>query len=615
MHNVIHCKDWKTCINQRSGQWGLPTTDFYSKRLLRWHWHWKWRMLRWNFFLLRRFGWCWIIAWARHLSPLGVTALMVWLGLMAALFVAKMQSTLAAGPDPQYPQIPLLNAKDNGFPSGIFATHPWGISIEPCFVLDFPLLLPLPLPFWYLLRRSDASDADLLSGFGVLLGAVRTGMGIRYGMSWGEVRRALISLSSGVIADPGSDCRWPTKLLEARMNICLSHSMICCNVTEANPEGCALSCDKNRCCTHISISLKEQSLAWSIASDRRWRAFLRSNSELTVQVVEAALELILMLPLASSDTLESRFKLCISWDLDVHSSGLIHAKTFCSSIFTQRSTNAWLGVTSGENMMPSSLVSCSTWRVWRSAIGNFLVANWGSEGWSTFLSKSFSANAWDSTTSRRMQEVWNGLNSLLVTFNNQASKIASVICWGVVVTANAKDPNVSNPFPCSSPLSSSSTPSCLILSAKAALLSRADMAELTIYVRRWWTYWFVIILTNKKSEMFTFRGQNSDWLYQELAPASIWSSEVSATRVLRPDAALNVFRFSFLTTDTREALLSEAGFEKVFRTQNWVRRRKLFCRWFGFLLGQAGCISVAAWTQLKVAFYYFVSSGGLIVCC
>ena len=29
---------------------------------------------------------------------------------------------------------------------------------------------------------------------------------------------------------------------------------------------------------------------------------------------------------------------------------------------------------------------------------------------------------------------------------------------------------------------------------------------------------------------------------------------------------------------TREALLSEAGFENVFRTQNWVRRSKLFCR-------------------------------------
>ena len=50
---------------------------------------------------------------------------------------------------------------------------------------------------------------------------------------------------------------------------------------------------------------------------------------------------------------------------------------------------------------------------------------------------------------------------------------------------------------------------------------------------------------------------------------------------------------------TREALLSEAGFEKLFRTQNWVRRSKLFCRWFCFLLEQAGCISVAAWTQLK----------------
>ena len=29
---------------------------------------------------------------------------------------------------------------------------------------------------------------------------------------------------------------------------------------------------------------------------------------------------------------------------------------------------------------------------------------------------------------------------------------------------------------------------------------------------------------------------------------------------------------------TREVLLSEAGFEKLFRTQNWVRRSKLFCR-------------------------------------
>ena len=51
--------------------------------------------------------------------------------------------------------------------------------------------------------------------------------------------------------------------------------------------------------------------------------------------------------------------------------------------------------------------------------------------------------------------------------------------------------------------------------------------------------------------------------------------------------------------DTREALLSEAGFEK---TQNWVRRSKLFCRWFCFLLGQAGCFfsSVAADLALRL---------------
>ena len=29
---------------------------------------------------------------------------------------------------------------------------------------------------------------------------------------------------------------------------------------------------------------------------------------------------------------------------------------------------------------------------------------------------------------------------------------------------------------------------------------------------------------------------------------------------------------------TRKALLSEAGFQKLFRTRNWVRRSKLFCR-------------------------------------
>ena len=44
---------------------------------------------------------------------------------------------------------------------------------------------------------------------------------------------------------------------------------------------------------------------------------------------------------------------------------------------------------------------------------------------------------------------------------------------------------------------------------------------------------------------------------------------------IRVEARANVTEREVIT---REVLLSEAGFEKVFRTQNWVRRRKLFCR-------------------------------------
>ena len=63
------------------------------------------------------------------------------------------------------------------------------------------------------------------------------GMGMRYGMSSGEVRSVASSLSKGVTATPGSACKDPIKALDARMNICLSHSIICCKVTDANPDG------------------------------------------------------------------------------------------------------------------------------------------------------------------------------------------------------------------------------------------------------------------------------------------------------------------------------------------------------------------------------------------
>ena len=58
----------------------------------------------------------------------------------------------------------------------------------------------------------------------------------------------------------------------------------------------------------------------------------------------------------------------------------------------------------------------------------------------------------------------------------------------------------------------------------------------------------------------------------------------------------------------REALLSEAGFEKIFRTQIWVRRAS--CVEDFVSSGHIGCCL----NPLEVASYYFVASGGLIVC-
>ena len=109
--------------------------------------------------------------------------------------------------------------------------------LDPLFDFPLPLLFPLPLPFGYLLGPSSWSDCCLLSGLEAALGADFAGIGMRYGINSGEVRSVLISLSKGVTATPGSACKDPTRALDARMNICLSHSMICCKVTEAKPDG------------------------------------------------------------------------------------------------------------------------------------------------------------------------------------------------------------------------------------------------------------------------------------------------------------------------------------------------------------------------------------------
>lgn len=131
------------------------------------------------------------------------------------------------------PHTPFLKAKQSGLPWAVFATHPGGMSIhDPCLDFVFPLPLPLPFPLGYFVGCSGASDADRFPGRGVALGfGCFAGIGMRYGMSSGDVLNNLISLSKGVTKTPGSACSFPTRLLEARMKICLSHSMICCKVT------------------------------------------------------------------------------------------------------------------------------------------------------------------------------------------------------------------------------------------------------------------------------------------------------------------------------------------------------------------------------------------------
>ena len=62
---------------------------------------------------------------------------------------------------------------------------------------------------------------------------------------------------------------------------------------------------------------------------------------------------------------------------------------------------------------------------------------------------------------------------------------------------------------------------------------------------------------------------------------------------------------------TRMALLSEAGFENVFRTQNWACRRKLFCRWFCFLVGASG-VHIATPRYSATPWYVLIQSPNVI---
>ena len=86
------------------------------------------------------------------------------------------------------------------------------------------------------------------------------------------------------------------------------------------------------------------------------------------------------------------------------------------------------------------------------------------------------------------------------------------------------------------------------------------------------------------------RGVNEDTIHcqmghrSELSPVG-WHSSIKMLGGDSSRAASIIcaklfrgFGCTLVCMNTREALLSEAGFENVFRTQNWARRRKLFCR-------------------------------------
>ena len=110
-----------------------------------------------------------------------------------------------------------------------------------------------------------------------------------------------------------------------------------------------------------------------------------------------------------------------------------------------------------------------------------------------------------------------------------------------------------------------------------------EIISISFWIHQWWCPFFL-------SEPVAFRRVYGLESYSRTSGDSIHHRQsVSDTRV-------TPYQLS------HEGASSMVMSTTCFNLIHFVSIRKLFCRWFGFLLGQAGCISVAAWTQLKVAF-------------
>ena len=320
---------WPAFLEKATGERSLPNFD------------WKW-LLVWN------------RIWARHLSLLRVTAFVERLWLVAPLLVAEVITTLVPGPWSFVLAQVLVEGKTQQLALRRFHnTARWNVDTGRAFVL--------------LGRFRRRLIASLVRVGGSRLGWLLLD---RHGYQmWHPLRRSAqcFQLSAQWSWNLARIATTP-KLLDARMNICLSHSMICWSVTDANHWGWDCSYDRKRCCTHSSISLKEHNLAWSMATDRLWNALRRSSSELTAQdgcalrryfYATTGVKCNFWISLHTLN-LESGLYIPQVWSRSTRSAPAL----------THVSTRPWLGVTSGEKINPMSLSSCFVCLDWPLAVGS-----------------------------------------------------------------------------------------------------------------------------------------------------------------------------------------------------------------------------------------------------